>query len=68
MVFIRMIGEVKDIDNKIGYLKIEDKDGAGYIIRAETNQLSGISLGDRVDVEVEWARGKASSIKRIGKV
>ncbi len=67
MVFIRMIGEVKAIDNEIGCLKIEDKDGGIYMIKAEANQLSGISLGDKVDIEVEWARGKASSIKRIGK-
>lgn len=67
MVFIRMIGEVKEIDDKFGFLNIKDERGAYYTIKVEASQLAGISLGDRVDVEIEWARGKASSIKSIGK-
>ncbi len=64
MVFIRMTGEVKAMDIKVGYLKIKDKSGADYMIKAEANQLAGILLGDIVEVEIEWAKGKASSIKR----
>lgn len=65
MVLIRMTGEVKTIDVKHGHLSIKDEMGADYMIMAEANQLDGISLGDRVEVEVEWARGKATSVKCI---
>lgn len=65
MVFIRMTGEVKAIDVGHGYLSIKDERDADYMIIAKVNQLDGISVGDRVEVEVEWGRGKASSIKCI---
>jgi hypothetical protein len=67
LVFIRITGEVKAIDDKFGFMNIEDERGAYYTIKVEANQVAGILLGDRVEVEVEWARGKASSIKSIGK-
>ncbi len=67
MVFIRMTGELKTIDNKFGFINIEDERGVHYMIKVEANQIAGILLGDRVEVEIEWARGKASSIKSIGK-
>jgi len=67
LVFIRMTGEVKVLDREAGYLKIEDKSGAGYMIKADADQLAGISPGDIVDVEIEWARGKASTIRCMGK-
>jgi hypothetical protein len=65
MVFIRMTGEVNAIDIVHGHLNIKDERGADYMIIAEANQLTGIAFGDKVEVEVEWARGKASSVKCI---
>jgi len=67
LVFIRVAGEVKAIDDKYGFLSIKDERGAYYTIKVEANQLAGILLGDRVEVEIEWARGKASSIKCLDK-
>lgn len=67
MILIRITGEVKAIDDKLGFLNIKDERGAHYTIKVEANQLAGITLGDRVEVEVEWARGKVSSIRCIGK-
>lgn len=65
MVLIRMTGEVKTIDIEHRHLSIKDEKGADYMIIAEANQLVGIALGDKVEVEVEWARGKATSVKCI---
>ncbi len=67
MVLIRVLGEVKAIDDKYGFLNIKDERGAYYTIKVEANQITGISLGDRVEIEIEWARGKASSIKCLDK-
>ena len=65
MVFIRMTGEVKSIDIAHRHLSIKDERGADYMIIAEANQLNGISVGDEVEVEIEWGRGKATSVKCI---
>lgn len=65
MVLIRMTGEVKAIDMVHGHLSIKDERGAEYMIIAEANQLNGISRGDKVEVEIEWARGKATSVRCI---
>jgi hypothetical protein len=67
MVLIRMTGEVNAIGIEHRHLSIKDERGAEYIIMAEADQLDGIALGDKVEVEVEWARGKATSVKCMGR-